>query len=132
MFGTSRIDGAFSDVWETYFFMYVLTRAEGHLIGNHTYSHIQLTKNNRDKFKDELIKTNEILKEITGEEVQYVRPPYGSWDRSFEKELNMFPVLWTVDPLDWSSRNVGRITEKIVSKTGENDIILMQIGRAHV
>lgn len=98
---------------------------EGHLIGNHTYSHIQLTKNNREKFKEELIKTNEILKEITGEEVQYVRPPYGSWDKSFEKELNMFPVLWTVDPLDWSSRNVGRITEKIVSKTGENDIILM-------
>ena len=98
---------------------------EGHLIGNHTYSHIQLTKSNRDKFRDELIKTNEILKEITGEEIQYVRPPYGSWDKSFEKELNMFPVLWTVDPLDWSSRNVGRITEKIVSKTGENDIILM-------
>ncbi|MCI8799361.1 MAG: polysaccharide deacetylase family protein [Lachnospiraceae bacterium] len=98
---------------------------EGHLIGNHTYSHIQLTKNNREKFRDELIKTNEILKEIIGEEVQYVRPPYGSWDKSFEKELNMFPVLWTVDPLDWSSRNVGRITEKIVSKTRENDIILM-------
>ena len=98
---------------------------EGQLIGNHTYSHIQLTRNNREKFKEELIKTNEILKEITGEEVQYVRPPYGSWDKSFEKELNMFPVLWTVDPLDWSSRNVGRITEKIVSKTGENDIILM-------
>lgn len=98
---------------------------EGHLIGNHTYSHIQLTKNNRETFKEELIRTNEILKEITGEEVQYVRPPYGSWDKSFEKELNMFPVLWTVDPLDWSSRNVGRITEKIVSKTGENDIILM-------
>lgn len=98
---------------------------EGHLIGNHTYSHIQLTKSNREKFREELIKTNEILKEITGEEVQYVRPPYGSWDKSFEKELNMFPVLWTVDPLDWSSRNVGRITEKIVRKTGENDIILM-------
>ena len=47
------------------------------------------------------------------------------YGKSFEKELNMFPVLWTVDPLDWSSRNVGRITEKIVSKTGENDIILM-------
>ena len=98
---------------------------EGHLIGNHTYSHIQLTKKNREKFKEELIKTNEILKEITGEEVQYVRPPYGSWDKSFEKELNMFPVLWTVDPLDWCSKNVNFITEKIVSKTGENDIILM-------
>ena len=98
---------------------------EGHLIVNHTYSHIQLTKSNRETFKEELIKTNEILKEITGEEVQYVRPPYGSWDKSFEKELNMFPVLWTVDPLDWCSKNVGCITEKIVSKTGENDIILM-------
>ncbi|HBA48813.1 MAG TPA: peptidoglycan N-acetylglucosamine deacetylase [Lachnospiraceae bacterium] len=100
-------------------------KEEGHLVGNHTYSHIQLTKNNREAFKKELIKTNEILKGITGEEVQYVRPPYGSWDKSFEKELNMFPVLWTVDTLDWSSRNVGCITEKIVSKTGENDIILM-------
>lgn len=98
---------------------------EGHLVGNHTYSHIQLTKNNRETFKEELIKTNEILKEITGKEVQYVRPPYGSWDKSFEKELNMFPVLWNVDPLDWSSSNVARIVEKIVNKTGENDIILM-------
>ena len=110
---------------ENIFFMYVLTQAEGHLIGNHTYSHIQLTKKNREKFKNELIKTNEILKEITGEDVQYVRPPYGSWDKSFEKELNMFPVLWNVDPLDWSSRNVSRIVRKIVSKAGENDIILM-------
>ncbi|MDE5588845.1 MAG: polysaccharide deacetylase family protein [Acetatifactor sp.] len=114
-----------TDMRETYFFMYVLTRAEGHLIGNHTYSHIQLRRGNRETFKEELIKTNEIIKEITGEEVEFVRPPYGSWDKSFEKELNMFPVLWNVDPLDWSSSNVSRIVEKIVSKTGENDIILM-------
>ena len=40
---------------------------EGHIIGNHTYSHMQLTKGNRDSFKDELIKTNQILNEITGE-----------------------------------------------------------------
>lgn len=98
---------------------------EGHLIGNHTYSHIQLTKNNRENFKEELIMTNKVIKEITGEEVQYVRPPYGSWDKSFEKELNMFPVLWTVDPLDWSSKNVTGITRKIVTNTKENDIILM-------
>lgn len=98
---------------------------EGHLIGNHTYSHIQLRKGNREVFKEELIKTNEILEEITGQEVVYVRPPYGSWDKSFEKELNMFPVLWTVDPLDWCSSNADRIAQKIVSKVEENDIILM-------
>lgn len=98
---------------------------EGHLIGNHTYSHMQLKRGNREEFKEELIKTNEVIKEITGEEVQYVRPPYGSWDKSFEKELNMFPVLWTVDPLDWCSADVSCITRKIVSKAEENDIILM-------
>lgn len=98
---------------------------EGHLIGNHTYSHIQLRKGNREVFREELIKTNEILEEITGQEVVYVRPPYGSWDKSFEKELNMFPVLWTVDPLDWCSSDANRITEKIVNKVEENDIILM-------
>lgn len=98
---------------------------EGHLIGNHTYSHIQLTKKNREKFKQELIKTNEILREIIGEDVQYVRPPYGSWDKSFEKELNMFPVLWNIDPLDWCSSNVTCIVDKIVGKAKEDSIILM-------
>ncbi len=97
----------------------------GHLIGNHTYSHIQLKSGNKEVFKEELIRTNEIITGITGEEVLYVRPPYGSWDKAFETELNMFPVLWTVDPLDWCSSNAERITQKVVSKAGENDIILM-------
>lgn len=98
---------------------------EGHLIGNHTYSHIQLKDSNREEFREELIKTNEIISGITGKEVIYVRPPYGTWDKKFETELNMFPVLWTVDPLDWCSTNVGNITSKVVSRAEENDIILM-------
>lgn len=98
---------------------------EGHLIGNHTYSHIQLNQSNGDTFKEELIKTNELIEELTGQEVQYVRPPYGSWDKKFEKELNMFPVLWNIDPLDWCSDNVAGIVEKVTSKAKENSIILM-------
>ena len=98
---------------------------EGHLIGNHTYSHIQLTSRNRETFREELVKTNEILEDITGEKVSYVRPPYGSWDKSFEKELNMFPVLWNIDPLDWCSHNAECIAAKVVEKAGDGDIILM-------
>lgn len=100
-------------------------KEEGHLIGNHTYSHIQLTKNNREEFKKELIDTNKVIFDITGEEVQYVRPPFGSWDKAFEKELNMFPVLWTIDPLDWCSCNAKSVTKKIVGNAKENDIILL-------
>lgn len=98
---------------------------EGHLIGNHTYSHIQLNKKNREAFKAELVKTNELLMEITGEEVQFVRPPYGSWDKSLETELTMFPVLWNIDPMDWSSTNVSGIVKEVTSKAKENSVILM-------
>lgn len=98
---------------------------DGHLIGNHTYSHTQLTAQNEDAFKQELIKTNEVIREVTGEDTIYVRPPYGSWNKEFEKELNMFPVLWTIDPLDWCSSNVACIVNTVCSKAGENDIILM-------
>lgn len=86
---------------------------------------MQLSSNNSDVFKEELIRTNDAIEQLTGQEVQYVRPPYGTWDKKFEKELNMFPVLWTVDPLDWCSDNVAVIVQKVTSKVKENSIILM-------
>ena len=99
--------------------------AEGHLIGNHTYSHIQLTQDNREQFKAELMKTNTIIEEITGQGVTYVRPPYGSWDKSFEKELNMIPVLWSIDPLDWCCDDAACVVRKVESAAEENAIILL-------
>lgn len=98
---------------------------DDHLIGNHTYNHTQLSSRNEEKFKEEIIKTNEIIKEITGEDTIYIRPPYGSWNKEFEKELNMFPVLWTIDPLDWCSSNVSCIVDTVCDKAEENAIILM-------
>lgn len=98
---------------------------EGHLIGNHTYSHMQLRNNNREDFKEELVLTNQVIKEITGKDTIYVRPPYGSWDKTFEKELNMIPVLWTIDPLDWCSDDVSCVVRSVTEKVKENDIILL-------
>ena len=98
---------------------------EGHLIGNHTYSHIQLTSGNKETFKEELRRTNEVITEITGQEVTYVRPPYGSWDKAFEKELNMLPVLWSVDPLDWCCSDAACVARKVETAVSENDIILL-------
>lgn len=98
---------------------------EGHLIGNHTYSHIQLGSSNRQKFRDELVKTNEIISGITGKEVQYVRPPYGTWDKKLEGELNMIPVLWNIDPNDWRTSDTERVVKNITKKAKENGIILL-------
>lgn len=98
---------------------------DGHLIGNHTYNHTQLTSQNAEKFKEEIIRTNEVIKEVTGEDTIFIRPPYGSWNKEFEKELNMFPVLWNIDPLDWCSSDASRIVRNVCSKVDEDDIILM-------
>lgn len=100
-------------------------KEEGHLIGNHTYSHMQLDAGNREIFKEELLQTSQVIKEITGEEVGYVRPPYGTWDKTLEEELNMFPVLWNVDPLDWCSEDVAGIVNRVVAKAQDGDIVLM-------
>ena len=98
---------------------------EGHLIGNHTFHHVQLTAANSDDFKKEIISTNDIIQEVTGKETSFIRPPYGSWDKKYEKELNMFPVLWDVDPLDWCPTNVDKIVRSVLAGTKENSIILM-------
>lgn len=100
-------------------------KEEGHIIGNHTYTHIQLRSSNRQQFRDELVLTNETIKEITGQEVQYVRPPYGTWDKKLEEELNMFPVLWNVDPNDWCTGSADKVTRRITDKAKENSIILL-------
>ena len=98
---------------------------EGHSIGNHTYSHMQLTRENRERFKKELIETNQLLTEITGKEIIFVRPPYGAWDKSLETELNMIPVMWNVDPLDWCSSDVSGVVNRVLEEAEENSIILM-------
>ncbi len=98
---------------------------EGHLIGNHTYSHIQLTSGNKEEFQEELVATSEVIEELIDEEVVYVRPPYGCWDKSLETELNMIPVLWTIDPLDWCSEDADGIARKVLAEADENEIILL-------
>ena len=51
---------------------------EGHLIGNHTYHHVEITRVSDEKAKEEILLTNEAITEITGNEVSYMRPPFGA------------------------------------------------------
>lgn len=98
---------------------------DGHLIGNHTYHHVELTNMGREEFKEEIILTNELLYKLNGEYPQFIRPPFGAWEKDLEKELGMIPVLWTVDPLDWCTENSSAVVQKVVTNVKENDIILL-------
>ncbi|MDR0963582.1 MAG: polysaccharide deacetylase family protein [Clostridium sp.] len=98
---------------------------EGHLVGNHTYSHLGLTTANHQAFLEEVEATNDVIEEITGKTPEYLRPPYGTWDVTLEDELEMFAVLWNVDPLDWCSTDVKNITNNVINKVKDGDIVLM-------
>lgn len=98
---------------------------DGHLIGNHTYSHIQLTAVSEEKALEELRKTNEAIYNCTGSYPEFMRPPFGSIHKGMEKKVDMMIVLWDVDPKDWCSSNTACITKRIVEKVQDHSIILL-------
>lgn len=98
---------------------------EGHLIGNHTYSHVQMTHLSEEAAVREIEKTDQVISAITGEHVAYMRPPFGAWQRELEVRMEVLPVLWPVDPLDWTTENVDEIVSKVVTEVEEGDIILL-------
>ncbi len=98
---------------------------EGHLIGNHTYSHVQMTHLSEEAAVKEIEKTDQVISAITGEHVAYMRPPFGAWQRELEVRMEVLPVLWSVDPLDWTTENVDEIVSKVVTEVEEGDIILL-------
>ena len=98
---------------------------EGHLIGNHTYHHVEITKVSDEEAKKEILDTNKVITSITGKSVEYMRPPFGLWQRNLEMEIEVLPVMWTIDPLDWTTENVDEIVNKVVTEAEENDIILL-------
>lgn len=97
---------------------------EGHVIGNHTYSHVELTKMEYGECQAEIERTNVLIETITGQRVKYIRPPCGTWDEKLLYDINMEPVFWDVDPVDWNTRDVSAMVEKVVSSVRDRDIIL--------
>ena len=103
---------------------------EGHLIGNHTYNHVQLNRLSDAKAREEIVKTSNQIYEITGIYPQYLRPPFGSWKKDMEICVEMFPVFWDIDTLDWKSKNVSSILNIVDTQVKDGSIILMHDGYA--
>lgn len=100
-------------------------KEEGHLIGNHSYSHIQLTKAGTEAVCQAVDKTSGMIEDITGEGPEYMRPPYGDWNEELENRVGMTTVLWSVDSLDWKLQNTSRIVKRVLKDVEDGDIILM-------
>lgn len=100
-------------------------QAEEHLLGNHTYNHVQLNKIPETTARQEILKTNNEIYEATGKYPEYMRPPYGAWKKNMELCVEMLPVFWDIDTLDWKSQNVDAILKAAGEEPEDGSIILM-------
>lgn len=99
-------------------------KKDGHIIGNHTYTHVELAKLSHEAAMNEINKTNALIEEITGEKVLYIRPPCGSWSERLVYEVDMTPVFWSVDPKDWCTADTAAVVSRVINDVKDGDIIL--------
>lgn len=103
--------------------------AEGHEIGNHTWTHGKLTGMSNSKVRWELDKTRDAIVAATGVKPRTMRPPYGAL-RSDQRawifrEYGYPTILWDVDPEDWKKPGTTAIRNRILNGTKNGSIILL-------
>lgn len=106
---------------------YLLQRMvlEGNEIGNHTYTHKQLTTLSKAKVEEEIYQTQEAIYEVTHQYPSILRPPYGSHNdmvNDCAKETNV--VTWSIDTEDWRSKNADAVVKKVLDEVEDGSIIL--------
>ncbi len=102
--------------------------AEGHEIGNHTWTHANLKKLSDQGIRRELDRTKAIIISTTGVQPRTMRPPYGAlFQRQREmifREYGYPTILWAVDPQDWKRPGPSVVTSRILNSTRNGSIVL--------
>jgi len=94
-------------------------------IGNHTYSHPNLRNLSSASITDEVTSTNNEFIKILGYAPELMRPPYGATNPTINSIINMKIILWSIDTLDWKSRNADSVYNVAVGEAYDGAIILM-------
>ncbi|MEV6396075.1 polysaccharide deacetylase family protein [Streptomyces sp. NPDC051907] len=100
---------------------------DGHVVGNHSWSHPLIPKLPPSAIREELGRTSEVIEKTLGEAPLWYRAPFGAWNRhSFEigAELGMEPLAWTLDTLDWTEPGAGAIVKRVRAGAGPGVIVL--------
>ncbi len=97
----------------------------GHEIGVHTWSHPLLTKLTAAEISNEINQTIDAIVSITGDSPKTLRPPYGAYNQLLKDCITLPIINWSVDTLDWKTKNPYSITEIVKANTQNGSIILM-------
>ncbi|KOV67828.1 oligosaccharide deacetylase [Streptomyces sp. NRRL WC-3618] len=100
---------------------------DGHVVGNHTWSHPLLTRLTRSEIRSQMARTSEVIEDGCGEAPVWFRAPYGAWNRAafqIGAELGMEPLAWTVDTLDWMAPGTRRIVDRVEQGAAPGVVVL--------
>ncbi|MFI0999772.1 polysaccharide deacetylase family protein [Streptomyces galbus] len=100
---------------------------EGHVVGNHTWSHPLLTTLGRSAIRSEMERTSDVIEDAYGERPEWFRAPYGAWNRTafqLGADLGMDPLAWTVDTLDWTTPGTGAIVKAVERGAAPGVVVL--------
>lgn len=100
-------------------------QAEGHQVGNHTWSHVRLEGEDTAALLDEVDRTEDFLEDLLGEGTYWLRPPYGKIDTAVAAQISVPLVQWSVDPRDWESRDRAQVVRAVLESVQSNSIILL-------
>lgn len=94
-------------------------------IGSHTYSHQNLKTISKSKIKQEISKTKNAIKKVTGADPTLLRPPYGNYNKTVSKYAGVPMIYWDVDTLDWKYKKTNYVSKTILKQCKKNDIVLL-------
>ncbi len=104
---------------------------EGHVVAGHSWSHPNLAKLSDAQVRQEIIRTNQAVKSVTGKNMVMIRPPYGSV-KGKEKVINQMGisiVQWNIDTWDWKSgRTPVQVEQTVLQNLSPGSIVLKHSG----
>lgn len=101
---------------------------EGHEIGNHTWDHPSLEKLSPESVREQLERTNQVIRAVVGSYPVVMRPPYGRTNdllnRRIWDDFGLKVILWSVDSSDWRHRDMDLVRWEILEGAQAGAIVL--------
>ena len=104
---------------------------QGNSIGNHSWSHPELTRLSATGIFSQLVSTSDAIQSVIGTRPTIFRPPYGSFNRivlSQAIRLNLSTIIWNNEAHDWATPGVNVIARRILNLAQDGGIILLHDG----
>lgn len=108
---------------------------EGHLVGNHSYSHSHFFDFYRkDKVIQELAQTDALIEKITGKKVNFFRPPYGVTTPSIRRALEVSKhkvIGWNIRSMDGLVKSENMILSRVLKRVAPGSVVLLHDTSLH-